>query len=211
MAWDCATGNGQAAIALSHYFEKVLATDASANQIKYAQPKSNIEYRVAGAENSGIESQTVDLVTVAQALHWFDGPEFYEEVKRVASRSCVFAAWGYSVLRIGPVIDIAIDKIYEEVVGEFWTPERRQVELRYDTLSIPFGPIESHQFQIKDNWNLSTLCSYIMTWSSSQRYLKARRESPIDPVWTELKEAWGPPEGLRQINFPVFLKICAVS
>lgn len=211
LAWDCATGSGQAALALSGHFQKIVATDASAKQIEYAHQESNIEYRVAQAEDSKIDSHTVDLVAVAQALHWFDGPDFYAEVKRVASPTCVFAAWGYSLFAISPQIDAVIQKIYQNILGVYWPPERRLVELHYQTLSIPFKDIENHQFCIENRWNLSALCNYILTWSSSQRYYSDLKKNPIDEVWPELQEVWGPPEGLKTVVFPVFLKIGRVQ
>ena len=148
---------------------------------------------------------------MAQALHWFDRPDFYAEVKRVATPSCVFAAWGYSLLTISPQLDMIIHKIYREIVGKYWPPERRLVELQYETLSIPFPGIENHRFCIENRWDLSTLCSYIMTWSSSQRYLNDLKKNPIDPVRTELQELWGPPDAQKLVTFPVFLRIGRVQ
>ena len=92
LAWDCGTGNGQAAVGLASTFHRVIATDASEKQIANAQQHERIDYRVASAEDSGIQSEMIDLIMVAQALHWFDLDRFYDEARRVLKRDGVLAA-----------------------------------------------------------------------------------------------------------------------
>jgi SAM-dependent methyltransferase len=147
LAWDCGTGNGQAAVALAEVFDGVIATDASEKQIAKAQPHERVEYRVARAENSGMQPETLDLVLVAQALHWFDLPRFYEEVRRVLKNNGVFAASAYNLLRIEPAIDEIVNRYYHEVVGPFWPPERKLVE-NFADLSFPFHEIEPPKIQM---------------------------------------------------------------
>jgi ubiquinone/menaquinone biosynthesis C-methylase UbiE len=105
LAWDCGTGNGQAAVGLASVFDRVIATDASEKQISNAQPDERVEYRVAPAENSGIKSETLDLIMIAQALHWFDLDRFYAEARRVLKPNGVLAASAYKFFRITPEID----------------------------------------------------------------------------------------------------------
>jgi SAM-dependent methyltransferase len=147
LAWDCGTGNGQAAVALAEVFDRVIATDASEKQIAKAQPHERVEYRVARAENSGMQPETLDLVLVAQALHWFDLPRFYEEVRRVLKNNGVFAASAYNLLRIEPAIDEIVNRYYHEVVGPFWPLERKLVE-NFADLSFPFHEIEPPKIQM---------------------------------------------------------------
>ena len=128
LAWDCGTGNGQAAVGLASVFDRVIATDASETQITNAQPHERVEYRTAPAESSGIASETVDLIMVAQALHWFDLDRFYDEVRRVLKKNSVLAASAYNLLHVEPAIDEVINRYYYEVVGSFWLPERKLVE-----------------------------------------------------------------------------------
>jgi ubiquinone/menaquinone biosynthesis C-methylase UbiE len=135
VAWDCATGNGQAAIRLAPVFDRVIATDASETQIANAQSHERIDYRVAPAENSGIGSETVNLIMVAQALHWFDLDRFYAEARRVLKNNGVFAASAYNLLNVEPAIDLVVNRYYYEVVGPFWPPERKLVEQFAD---LPF-------------------------------------------------------------------------
>ena len=101
------------------------------------KPHERVEYRVAPAENSGIESGTVDLIMVAQALHWFDLDRFYAEARRVLKPNGILAASAYNLLQIDPAIDEVVNRYYHEVVGPFWPPERKLVEqLRRSPLPV---------------------------------------------------------------------------
>ena len=156
LAWDCGTGNGQAAVGLASVFGRVIATDASEKQIANAQSHMIVEYGVARAENSGIESETLDLVMVAQALHWFDLDRFYAEVRRVLKNNGVFAASAYNLLRIEPGIDKIINRYYHEVVGPFWPQERKLVE-NFADLPFPFHEIEPPKIEMTTHWDLDYL------------------------------------------------------
>ena len=141
LAWDCGTGNGQASAGLATAFDRVIATDASEKQIANAQPHERVEYRAAPAESSGIASETVDLIMVAQVLHWFDLDRFYDEVRRVLKKNSVLAASAYNLLHIEPAIDEVINRYYYEVVGPYWLPERKLVE-NFAELPFPFHELD---------------------------------------------------------------------
>src|SRR6266496_3944200 len=168
LAWDCGTGNGQAAVGLASVFDHVIATDASEKQIANAQPHERVEYRVASAEESGLESGTIDLIMVAQALHWFDLPRFYEEVPRVLKNNGVFAASAYNLLHVEPAIDEVVNRYYYEVVGPFWPPERKLVE-NFADLPFPFHKVDAPKFEMTAQWSLDHLLGYLGTWSATQR------------------------------------------
>ena len=138
LAWDCATGSGQAALGLADYFDEIVATDASTKQIANAIEHEKITYIVAPAEKTEIVSGSVDLIVVAQALHWFDLDKFYAEVRRVSKSAGVLAVWSYSLLRVTPAIDRLIDKFYTGVVGPFWPTERKFVDDKYQSIIFPF-------------------------------------------------------------------------
>jgi SAM-dependent methyltransferase len=146
LAWDCGAGNGQAAVPLASVFDRVIATDASEKQISNAQPHERVEYHVAPAENRGVESETLDLIMVAQALHWFDLDRFYTEARRVLKPDGVLAASAYNLLHIEPVIDEVVNRYYYEVVGPFWPPERKLVE-QFANLLFPFHEIDPPKFR----------------------------------------------------------------
>jgi SAM-dependent methyltransferase len=206
LAWDCGTGNGQAAVGLASVFDSVIATDASEKQITHAALHERVDYRVALAEDSDIDSGTVDLIMVAQALHWFDLSRFYAEAQRVLKPDGVLAASAYNLLHIGPAIDEVVNRYYYEVVGPFWPPERRLVE-QFDDLPFPFQEIDSPKFEMRASWNLDHLVGYLRTWSSTQRFIAAKSSDPLKQIMDELRAAWGAPEQTRNVIWPLTLRI----
>jgi SAM-dependent methyltransferase len=206
LAWDCGTGNGQAAVALASVFERVVATDASEAQIANAEAHARVEYRVAPAENSGIETATIDIITVAQALHWFDLDRFYAEVKRVLKPSGIIAASAYNLLKIAPAIDEIVNRYYYEIVGPFWPPERELVE-NFADLPFPFHKIDPPEFEMTARWNLEQLMGYLRTWSATQRFIAANRRDPLEEIYDELRSAWGEAQQLHRVVWPVTLRV----
>ncbi|HET8737200.1 MAG TPA: class I SAM-dependent methyltransferase, partial [Pricia sp.] len=162
LAWDCATGNGQVAAMLSEKFVKVIATDISGEQLGKASPKENVEYKVERAERASLSDGSVDLITVAQAIHWFDFDAFYREAKRVLKKDGIIAVMGYSLLTTeNPGLDEIIRYFYNDVVGSYWDDERKYIDARYTTIPFPFGEFEWPAFDIKYNWSLEQLRGYL--------------------------------------------------
>jgi SAM-dependent methyltransferase len=206
LAWDCGTGNGQAAVGLAAVFDRVMATDASEKQIVNAQPHEGVEYRVAPAENSGIESGTIDLVMIAQALHWLDLARFYAEAQRVLKPGGVLAASAYNLLHIEPAIDQVVNRYYYEVVGSFWPPERKLVE-NFADLPFPFHELDPPKFEITALWDLDHLVGYLRSWSSTQRFIAAKGIDPLEQIGDELRSVWGDPQRTRNVRWPLTLRI----
>jgi SAM-dependent methyltransferase len=206
LAWDCATGNGQAAVGLAAVFERVIATDASEKQIANAEPHERVEYHLAPAENSFIKSGIVDLIMVAQALHWFDLDRFYAEARRVLKPDGILAASAYNLLRIEPAIDEIVNRYYYEVVGPFWPPERKLVE-NFADLPFPFHKIDPPKFEMTAYWNLDHLLGYLRTWSSTQRFIAARGGNPLEQIADELRTVWGDPPRIRKVVWPLILRL----
>jgi SAM-dependent methyltransferase len=206
LAWDCGTGNGQAAVALALVFDRVIATDASERQITNAEPHERVEYRVAPAEDSGIESETLDLIVVAQALHWFDLDRFYAEARRVLKVSGVLAASAYNLLHVEPTIDEVVNRYYYEVVGPFWPPERKLIE-QFANLPFPFHKIDPPKFEMTVQWSLEHLLGYLRTWSSTQRFVAAKGSDPLKQIMDELCAAWGDSRQTRMVVWPLTLRI----
>src|SRR4051812_2932817 len=128
-AWDCASGNGQATQALAKKFGKVIGTDASKQQIESAPRIQNAEFRVSPAEESGLADESVDLITVAPALPWFDLKRFFAEANRVLRPRGVLAAWAYGINEVeGDEVNRIVREFYSNVVGPYWPPERKLVE-----------------------------------------------------------------------------------
>ena len=208
LAWDCGTGNGQASVGLATAFDRVIATDASEKQIANAQPHERVEYRAAPAESSGIASETVDLIMVAQALHWFDLDRFYDEVRRVLKKNSVLAASAYNLLHIEPAIDEVINRYYYEVVGPFWPPERKLVE-NFAELPFPFHELDPPEFEMTAQWNLDHLVGYLGTWSSTQRFIAETDGDPLEQINDELRTGWGDPQRTRKVRWPLTLRVGA--
>ena len=206
LAWDCGTGNGQAAVGLASVCDRVIATDASEKQIANAQSHKTVEYRVARAENSGIGSATIDLIMVAQALHWFDLDRFYPEARRVLKNDGILAASAYNLLHIDDAIDEVVNRYYYEVVGPFWPPERELVE-QFANLSFPFHERAAPKFEITADWNLDHLLGYLRTWSSTQRFIVAKGSDPVDQIIGDLRSTWGNPGQIRKVTWPLILRI----
>ena len=206
LAWDCGTGSGQAAVGLASVFDRVIATDASEKQISNAQPYERLEYRVARAEESALESASIDLIMVAQALHWFDLDLFYDEVRRVLKKNSVLAASAYNLLHIQPAIDEVINRYYFEVVGPFWPPERVLVE-KFDELPFPFFEIQTPSFEMIAQWNLEHLVGYLRSWSATQRFMIAKRADPLEQITDELRGAWGNSQQARSVIWPLTLRV----
>jgi SAM-dependent methyltransferase len=212
LAWDCATGNGQTALELTNYFPRIIATDASTKQIEQAFAHPQIKYQVATAEESGLPAHLIDLITVAQAAHWFQFDKFYAEVKRVAKPSAILAIWGYGLMQINPEIDRLIHQLYYEILGDtYWDKERKHLDKHYTTLPFPFTIIPSPTFQILRNWNLSELIGYLNTWSSVQKYININATNPIDLIAQELAKVWQNPDNQQLITWDIYLKVGKVG
>ena len=208
LAWDCATGSGQAAVGLASRFDRVIATDASAEQIGAATPHPRVEYRVAPAEASGLESESVDLVTVAQALHWLDRPAFFAEARRVLGSDGVIAAWTYGNPRLDdPQADFVLQRFSSETVGQYWPPERALVDSEYRRIDFPFAEIGPPAFEMEAQWTLPALLGYIGTWSATTRFRAARAHDPLTELSRELERFWGVPETPRRIRWPLAMRV----
>ena len=201
-AWDVATGNGQAARALAARFDRVVATDASRQQIASAAPHDRVTYRVEPAEASSLAVRSVDAVTVAQALHWLRHDRFYAEVRRVLKPGGLFAAWTYGLFRITPDVDRVLDRFYHDLVGPYWPPERHHVEAAYQTIPFPFDALDVPAFKIEVPWSVADVRGYLGTWSATQRYREAEKRDPVEMVRPELEAAWGAPD-VRTVRWPL--------
>lgn len=205
-AWDCATGSGQAARALARYFPHVIATDASAQQIAAAEQHQNVEYRVAPAETSGLETASADVCTVAQALHWFDWERFYAEVRRVVRPGGLLAVWTYTHSTITPEIDAVMQNFYARV-RSYFPPERKWVDEKYATIPFPFAEIAAPNVFMEAAWNLEDVLGYYRSWSGVANYQKQHGESPLPVVEQELGAVWENPHAPLPVRWKLHLRL----
>ena len=205
-AWDAGTGSGQAAVSLARWFANVIATDPSASQIDRATRHPRVTYRVEPAERSSLEPSSMDLVTAAQAVHWFDRARFWMEVRRVLRSNGVIAIWTYNLFEIAPPIDEIVRQFYGGTVGPYWPPERRLVEQRYQPIDFPFAEFDAPDFVIEQLMTLDDVVGYIRTWSATRGFIKHHQVDPVDDLVKELTRAWQSPEP-RLARWPIAMRV----
>lgn len=219
-AWDAGCGNGQASVALAEHFERVIATDPSAEQLAHAVAHPRVEYRneprmAADVDGDGyrtdIAAHSVDAITVAQALHWFDLSAFVTEARRVAKPGALFAAWCYANCTVTPAVDAVIAHLYDDVLGAYWSPERRLVDAGYASLAIPFMPVAAPPFEMRVDWNARQLLAYLASWSAAERYRKATGEDAVAAIADELRAAWHDPAHVRPVRWTLGVRAGRVA
>jgi SAM-dependent methyltransferase len=211
LVWDCGTGNGQAAIDLAGHFKRVFATDASSEQIRQAEPHPRVEYALAPAERCPLPDRSANLVTVAQALHWFDLEKFYREVRRVCRPGGFLGAWTYYLLSVNAAIDPILERLQNEFVGPYWPPERALVDAGYRTIPFPFEEFPIPQFEMTADWDLNRVSGYINTWSSTKAFIRAKGFNLLERLAPEFRKAWGDPATVRTVRWQFFIRIGRVG
>ena len=207
LAWDAATGNGQAARGLADHFASVIATDISAEQLRHAVPHPAIDYRVAPSERSGLEAGTVDLVAVAAAVHWFDLDAVGAEVQRVARAGGALAAWTYHVGIMQPPFDALFHRFYFDIVGPHFAPGARLVDGLYTTLKLPGRPLPAPRLDVRAAWSLAQMIDFIYSWSGAAAYRDATGHDPVEFIREELETIWGPAEAVHELAWPLHIRI----
>jgi SAM-dependent methyltransferase len=208
LAWDCATGSGQAAIALKPFFRQVIATDASREQILQAVPLRGVDYRVEPAEKSSLAQSSVDLLIAAQAFHWFDRDAFLEEAGRVIKPGGLLAVASYQLARVNTGVDKVLRYLWGDLLGRWWPAERVLVDQGLDGLDLPYARVESPHFEIVQRWRLIDLIHYLATWSSWRRYTENTGQDPLEIISADLENAWGDAQQPADVVWPVSLKVC---
>ena len=202
-AWDCGTGSGQAAIGLVPHFQRILATDPAPEQLARALQHPKIAYSCGSAEDSGLPDASVDLVTAAVSLHWFDLERFYAEVRRIVRPGGIIAAWCYTRTCVTPFVDDVVEGYYTGTVGPFWPKERMQVESEYRNLPFPFEPLQPPIFELQAKWDLAHFVGYIGTWSATVHAAVAMGHDPLAGTLSSLQSAWGDPARVRLVRWPL--------
>ncbi|MDT0644077.1 class I SAM-dependent methyltransferase [Zunongwangia sp. F363] len=190
-AWDCGTGNGQVAGELAKFFEEVYATDISEQQLENAVRKQNIIYSKQPAEKTDFPDNYFDLVTVAQAIHWFDFDKFYAEVKRVLKPGGLIAVMGYGLFSCDAETNKIINHFYRNITDPYWDPERKYLDEDYKTIPFPFTEIATPEFKLELEWSLEQLLGYLKTWSAVKHYENTNRKNPVDLVAEDFRKSFG--------------------
>lgn len=207
LAWDCGCGNGQASLGLAAHFAAVHASDPSERQIAEAAPHPRVRYTVGRAEQSGLAAASVDLILAAQAAHWFDHAAFHAEVRRVAKPGALLALVSYGLLEIAPEIDALLHRFHNETLGPYWPAERWLVVGGYRDLPFPFPEIAPPRHEMAVDWSLAHLIGYIGTWSGLGACREQTGEDPLPAIGEALAAAWGAPERVRAVRWPLSLRL----
>lgn len=204
LAWDCAAGSGQFTQLLAPYFEHVVATDLSAQQLEQAPRLENVSYQVQLAETTSFLGQSFDLITVAQAIHWFDFEAFYSEVHRCLKPDGVLAVVGYGVLELADVeLNALVQKLYGNTLQMYWDAERQYIDTAYQTIPFPFEEIMMPSLFMNYRWNAEQLLNYLSTWSAVKHYVAKRQQDPL----LELRHSLEQRSDLFELRFPIFMRV----
>lgn len=208
-AWDCGTGNGQVALSLTPYFQQIDATDPSESQIARAFQHDQIKYQVAPAEQTNLAERSVDLVTVGQALHWFNLEQFYQEVRRVSKPQGAIAVWCYGFFQL-TAEEASLDRVFKEFYAAtepFWPPERELVQQKYQSIPFPFVEETPPSFTMTADWTVDNLIGYLLTWSATQRFMEQYSFEPVASFAKQMQDAWGNPQTTKLIQWPLYIRI----
>jgi len=207
LAWDCGTGNGQSAIHLADFYESVYASDPSEAQINNAFAHDRVTYKIEKAEESTLKDHSVDLVAIAQAIHWFDYDKFYEEVKRVLKKGGIIATWAYGIPSINKELDVLIKHFHQKTVGPYWPIETRSIDQEYTTIPFPFREIEPPEFYIRKRFKMEDLLGHLLSWSATQRFIEQVGQNPIDQLRPEVEKIWGNPQLVKDAVWKIYLRV----
>lgn len=208
-AWDVGTGNGQVATVLSSAFREVIATDISAQQLIHAHQLPNVIYRICAAEESGIDTASVDLIAVGQAVHWFDIGKFAIEVQRVSRPHAVLTIWCYTLLETEPGIDALIRYLYEDVLNGFWDPQRNLIDRRYADIDFPFQEIQCPEFEMVNEYDAQDILGYLRTWSAVSKYRQQLNTDPVQKIEADIIAICG---GRKvRCRTPLFMRAWTIS
>ncbi len=206
-AWDCGCGNGQASAVLAEHFQRVDASDMSAAQVAEAIAKPNLHYHVSPAEMIEAEDQSLDLITVAQAIHWFDHPRFFNEVNRTLKPGGVLATWGYQLLYTDTALDEFIGHFHSQVVGPYWPPGRELLDEHYSRIPFPYPRLTPPQLRMEVRWNFSQLLGYLNTWSAVKYYQQDKGVNPVELHRHTLLKHWGRESRVQTVYWPLLLYV----
>lgn len=205
-AWDCGAGSGQLTQLLAPHFQQVMATDISAKQLAQAPILENVQYSVQSAEQTDFPAQHFDLISVAQAIHWFDFEKFYAEVRCTLKPAGLLAVIGYGLIRTDQQrINQFIDELYREILKGYWDAERHYIDEGYRTIPFPFQEYPAPELNMHFEWSVVQLIAYLNTWSAVQHFQRRHQQNPVDLLLNQLQD-----HDLQkkiQVHFPILLRL----
>lgn len=204
-AWDAATGTGQAARSLTEHFDRVTATDVGTGMIAAATPHPKITYAVGSAEAPDLPDQSVDLITIAMALHWVDQEAFWATCQRVLKPDGVLAYWGYLLPQISKPVDAILRHYHDETVGPFWPPDRGPLMNLYADLQPPAERLLQLDLEMHSHWRLEQVVGMLDSWSATHRAREQSGHDPLPAVANLLSIVWEHDQGEMLVRWPLKL------
>lgn len=195
LAIDVGTGNGQAAVALTEHFERVIGVEPGAGQLQNARAHARVEYRQAAAEDLGLPAQSAELVLAAQAFHWFAADRFFAEAARVLRRGGLLGLVTYGNCTVNPAVDAVVAHLYAGILGPYWEPERRLVETGYRDVVAPFGAATAPELvpprlELRHDLTCDEFLGYLRTWSALGRFRAETGRDAVAEIESELRAAY---------------------
>ncbi|XP_071543816.1 putative methyltransferase DDB_G0268948 isoform X3 [Panulirus ornatus] len=181
-AADVGCGSGQSTQVLGPHFASVTGLDISEAQISEAtkqNTRTNISFKVSGAEKLPFPNSSLQLVTAGQACHWFDLPKFYQEVDRVLVPGGVLALYGYLFPQpihgdLTEKLGDIIEDVYQKDTNGYWESGIEDVGTCYGDQKyiIPYPDLIRDDTHFVDKIaSVSDLTGYITSWSGFQNFL----------------------------------------
>ena len=209
LAWDCACGNGQAAINLAQQFDSVYASDVSPAQIGNAKKHPRVQYSVGTSEDVRFDDRSMDLICVAQALHWFDYERFWPQVLRLLKPNGIFCAFGYNLPSINTEIDTLIQKYILDVIDPFWAVQNQLLWNDYKDIDFPFTQIRQPEFSMTKAWSLAELFAFLHTFSATRRCMDSKGDSFFNKAYEKVEKSWSNPESKKIVSFELVFYVCS--
>ncbi|MCG8670839.1 MAG: class I SAM-dependent methyltransferase [Pseudomonadales bacterium] len=206
VVWECGAGSGQATEQLAKHFDKVIATEPSAAQLKQAPELDNVEYQVCTAESFSSQPESIDAVVVAQAIHWFDHEKFFAKVNELVKPGGLVAVFGYQLMYVNDALDPLLKEFHDVFVGPYWPEERKLLNEGYKDIEFPFKELETPEFTMSDEWDLDHLLGYLNTWSATKAFEKDKGENPVELWRDKLTDAWGEKDK-QKVSWPLVLYV----
>lgn len=204
LAWDCATGTGQAATGLARHFDQVVATDLSPELLALAPTLPRISFRPGLAEDSGLPAASADLITVAQAVHWFDLERFEQEARRVLKPGGILAVWGYLWPRVDPTVDQHLE-LLKATLAPWWPDRSALLHGEYRDLALSLPELKAPSFAATAQWKAEDYLAHLRSWSAVRYFREAQGMDPTEPLAEKLGRCWN--AAAKAVHWPLALRI----
>ena len=210
-ALEIGCGSGQLSGVLAKNFDVVIATDPSIEQISNAQPYDRVHYQEGSAEKIEMPNNSVDLIVAAQSAHWFDLPNFYEQVKKIGKDQAILALISYGVFSMAGEVGKRFSDFYWQEIHQFWPPERKHIEQGYQSFDFPFAELSLPKLSIERHWTIPQMLGYIETWSAVRIARKSDNSSLLEILKRDISSMNSDSDETYRIEWPIVGRVGKLS